>query len=161
MIETINKLMRVQKQLVQEYGREPSSDEIAEEIHLPVSRVRAVLKMAQQPISLQAPVGEGEESSFGDFIEDKSAQNPSEMTGFNLLKDKIRDVLDTLTERERQVLEQRFGLVDGYSRTLEEVGKKFEVTRERIRQIEAKALRKMRHPTRIRQLEGFLEAPEA
>ncbi|MEM7012145.1 MAG: RNA polymerase sigma factor RpoD, partial [Verrucomicrobiota bacterium] len=161
MIETINKLMRVQKQLVQEYGREPSADEIAEEIHLPVERVRAVLKMAQQPISLQAPVGDGEDASFGDFIEDKSALNPSDMTGFNLLKDKIRDVLDTLTERERQVLEQRFGLVDGYSRTLEEVGKMFDVTRERIRQIEAKALRKMRHPTRIRQLEGFIDAPNA
>ncbi|MEZ5326861.1 MAG: RNA polymerase sigma factor RpoD [Verrucomicrobiales bacterium] len=157
MIETINKLMRVQKQLVQEYGREPSSDEIAEEIHLPVERVRAVLKMAQQPISLQAPVGDSDDTSFGDFIEDKSAENPMEMTGFSLLKDKIKDVLDTLTERERQVLEQRFGLVDGYSRTLEEVGRQFQVTRERIRQIEAKALRKMRHPTRIRQLEGFLE----
>jgi RNA polymerase primary sigma factor len=157
MIETINKLMRVQKQLVQEYGREPSSEEIAEEIHLPVERVRAVLKMAQQPISLQAPVGDSDDTSFGDFIEDKSAENPMEMTGFSLLKDKIKDVLDTLTERERQVLEQRFGLVDGYSRTLEEVGRQFQVTRERIRQIEAKALRKMRHPTRIRQLEGFLE----
>ncbi|MFT5466640.1 MAG: RNA polymerase primary sigma factor [Verrucomicrobiales bacterium] len=160
MIETINKLMRVQKQLIQEYGREPSADEIAEEIHLPVSRVRAVLKMAQQPISLQAPVGDGDDSNFGDFIEDKGAADPSDMTGFNLLKNKIRDVLDTLTERERQVLEQRFGLVDGYSRTLEEVGKQFEVTRERIRQIEAKALRKMRHPTRIRQLEGFIEGGE-
>ncbi len=157
MIETINKLMRVQKQLVQEYGREPSPEEIAEEIHLPVERVRAVLKMAQQPISLQAPVGDSEETSFGDFIEDKKADNPSEMTGFSLLKDKIKDVLETLTERERQVLEQRFGLVDGYSRTLEEVGRQFDVTRERIRQIEAKALRKMRHPTRIRQLEGYLE----
>ena len=157
MIETINKLMRVQKQLVQEYGREPSPEEIAEEIHLPVERVRAVLKMAQQPISLQAPVGDSDDTSFGDFIEDKGADNPMEMTGFSLLKDKIKDVLDTLTERERQVLEQRFGLVDGYSRTLEEVGRQFQVTRERIRQIEAKALRKMRHPTRIRQLEGFLE----
>ncbi len=157
MIETINKLMRVQKQLVQEYGREPSPDEIADEIHLPVERVRAVLKMAQQPISLQAPVGDSDDTSFGDFIEDKSADNPMEMTGMAMLKDKIKDVLESLTERERAVLEQRFGLVDGYSRTLEEVGKQFEVTRERIRQIEAKALRKMRHPTRIRQLEGFLE----
>ncbi len=160
MIETINKLMRVQKQLIQEYGREPSPEEIAEEIHLPVDRVRAVLKMAQQPISLEAPVGEGEETNFGDFIEDKSAADPSDTTAVNLLKDKIRDVLDTLTERERQVLEQRFGLVDGYSRTLEEVGRQFDVTRERIRQIEAKALRKMRHPTRIRQLEGFLEVSQ-
>ena len=160
MIETINKLMRVQKQLVQEYGREPTPEEVAEEILLPVDRVRAVLKMAQQPISLQAPVGESEETNFGDFIEDKGAENPSDMTAIVLLKEKIKDVLETLTERERQVLEQRFGLVDGYSRTLEEVGRQFRVTRERIRQIEAKALRKMRHPTRIRQLEGFLEAPE-
>jgi len=158
MIETINKLMRVQKQLVQEYGREPSPEEVAEEIQLPVDRVRAVLKMAQQPISLQAPVGDSEDTSFGDFIEDKSAENPSDQTAAVLLKEKIKDVLDTLTERERQVLEQRFGLVDGYSRTLEEVGRQFKVTRERIRQIEAKALRKMRHPTRIRQLEGFLPA---
>ncbi|MBV9733366.1 MAG: RNA polymerase sigma factor RpoD, partial [Verrucomicrobia bacterium] len=158
MIETINKLMRVQKQLVQEYGREPNPEEVAEEIQLPVERVRAVLKMAQQPISLQSPVGDSEDTSFGDFIEDKGAENPSDMTAVVLLREKIRDVLDTLTERERQVLEQRFGLVDGYSRTLEEVGRQFKVTRERIRQIEAKALRKMRHPTRIRQLEGFLEA---
>ncbi|MGB0776234.1 MAG: RNA polymerase sigma factor RpoD, partial [Akkermansiaceae bacterium] len=159
MIETINKLMRVQKQLVQEYGREPSPDEIAEEIHLPVERVRAVLKMAQQPISLQAPVGDSDDTSFGDFIEDKAAENPMEEAGFAMLKEKIGDVLDTLTEREREVLEQRFGLKDGYSRTLEEVGKQFQVTRERIRQIEAKALRKMRHPTRIRKLEGFIELP--
>jgi RNA polymerase primary sigma factor len=159
MIETINKLMRVQKQLVQEYGREPTPDEVAEEVLLPVDRVRAVLKMAQQPISLQSPVGESEETNFGDFIEDRGAENPSDMTAIVLLKEKIKDVLETLTDRERQVLEQRFGLVDGYSRTLEEVGRQFQVTRERIRQIEAKALRKMRHPTRIRQLEGFLEAP--
>ena len=159
MIETINKLMRVQKQLVQEYGREPTPEEIADEIHLPVERVRAVLKMAQQPISLQAPVGDSEETSLGDFIEDKGAEDPSDMTSMSMLKDRIKDVLDTLTPREREVLEQRFGLVDGYSRTLEEVGKQFQVTRERIRQIEAKALRKMRHPTRIRQLEGFIEAP--
>jgi len=160
MIETINKLMRVQKQLVQEYGREPTPEEVAEEILLPVDRVRAVLKMAQQPISLQSPVGESEETNFGDFIEDKGAENPSDVTAIVLLKEKIKDVLETLTERERQVLEQRFGLVDGYSRTLEEVGRQFRVTRERIRQIEAKALRKMRHPTRIRQLEGFLDAAE-
>jgi len=160
MIETINKLMRVQKQLVHEYGREPTPEEVSEEIQLPVERVRAVLKMAQQPISLQSPVGDSDDTSFGDFIEDKGADNPSDMTAIVLLREKIRDVLDTLTERERQVLEQRFGLVDGYSRTLEEVGRQFKVTRERIRQIEAKALRKMRHPTRIRQLEGFLEAGE-
>jgi RNA polymerase primary sigma factor len=160
MIETINKLIRVQKQLVQEYGREPSPEEISDEIQLPVERVRAVLKMAQQPISLQAPVGDSDDTSFGDFIEDKGAENPADMAAIVLLKDKIKDVLETLTERERQVLEQRFGLVDGYSRTLEEVGRQFKVTRERIRQIEAKALRKMRHPTRIRQLEGFLDAQE-
>jgi RNA polymerase primary sigma factor len=160
MIETINKLMRVQKQLLQESGREPPPEEVAEDSLLPVDRVRAVLKMAQQPISLQAPVGESEETNFGDFIEDKGAENPSDMTAIALLKEKIKDVLETLTDRERQVLEQRFGLVDGYSRTLEEVGRQFRVTRERIRQIEAKALRKMRHPTRIRQLEGFLEAAD-
>ena len=157
MIETINKLIRVQKQLVQEYGREPSADEIADEIQLPVNRVQQVLKMAQQPISLQAPVGDSDDTSFGDFIPDNAAENPADMAAIVLLKDKIKDVLGSLTERERQVLEQRFGLVDGYSRTLEEVGKQFKVTRERIRQIEAKALRKMRHPTRLRQLEGFLE----
>ncbi|NCD21388.1 MAG: RNA polymerase sigma factor RpoD [Spartobacteria bacterium] len=157
MIETINKLMRIQKQLVQTYGREPTPDEIAEEMNLPVDRVRAVLKMAQQPISLQSPVGDSEDTHFGDFIEDKSAENPSEMTAYSLLKERLQDVLGTLTEREQEVLTLRFGLADGYSRTLEEVGKKFKVTRERIRQIEAKALRKMRHPTRIRKLEGFLE----
>ena len=157
MIETINKLMRIQKQLVQTYGREPTPEEIAEEMNLPVDRVRAVLKMAQQPISLQSPVGDSEDTHFGDFIEDKSAENPSEMTAYSLLKERLQDVLGTLTEREQEVLTLRFGLADGYSRTLEEVGKKFKVTRERIRQIEAKALRKMRHPTRIRKLEGFLE----
>jgi RNA polymerase primary sigma factor len=161
MIETINKLMRVQKQLVQEFGREPTAEEVAEEIHLPTHRVRAVLKMAQQPISLQAPIGDAEETSFGDFIEDKTVDSPIDTTSFSILKDKIRDVLDTLTDRERAVLEQRFGLIDGYSRTLEEVGRQFDVTRERIRQIEAKALRKMRHPTRLRHLEGFIEAPPA
>jgi RNA polymerase primary sigma factor len=145
---------------VQDYGREPTPEEVAEEINLPVERVRAVLKMAQQPISLQSPVGDSDDTSFGDFIPDTTAEDPADVTAISLLKDKIRDVLTTLTERERQVLEQRFGLVDGYSRTLEEVGRQFKVTRERIRQIEAKALRKMRHPTRIRQLEGFLEASD-
>ncbi len=158
MIDTINKLLRVQKQLVQEYGREPSPEEIADEVHLPVERVRTVLKMAQTPISLQQQVGEGDETTFGDFIEDKGADNPMDLTSFNILKDKIRDVLDTLSQRERTVLDRRFGLTDGCSRTLEEVGREFNVTRERIRQIEAKALRKMRHPTRIRHLEGFLES---
>jgi RNA polymerase primary sigma factor len=160
MIETINKLMRVQKQLVQDFGREATPEEIADEMQMPVDRVRAVLKMAQQPISLQSPVGDSEDTNFGDFIEDKSAENPSDMTSYSLLKDKLGDVLTSLTERERKVLELRFGLGDGYSRTLEEVGKQFKVTRERIRQIEAKALRKMRHPTRIRQLQGFLENEE-
>jgi RNA polymerase primary sigma factor len=160
MIETINKLMRIQKRLLQDFGREPTPEEIADEMQLPVDRVRAVLKMAQQPISLQSPVGDGEDTSFGDFIEDKSTESPSDMTSFSLLKDKLSDVLCSLTERERKVLELRFGLGDGYSRTLEEVGKQFKVTRERIRQIEAKALRKMRHPTRIRQLHGFLEAEQ-
>jgi RNA polymerase primary sigma factor len=161
MIETINKLMRTQKRLLQDFGREPTPEEIADEMQLPVDRVRAVVKMAQQPISLQSPVGDSEDTNFGDFIEDKSTENPSEMTSFSLLKDKLSDVLSSLNERERKVLEQRFGLVDGYARTLEEVGKQFKVTRERIRQIEAKALRKMRHPTRIRQLHGFLEIEEA
>ncbi|MHB1307395.1 MAG: RNA polymerase sigma factor RpoD [Limisphaerales bacterium] len=160
MIETINKLMRVQKQLIQDFGREPTPEEIADEMQIPVDRVRAVLKMAQQPISLQSPVGDSDDTNFGDFIEDKSAENPSDMTSYSLLKDKLGDVLDSLTERERKVLELRFGLGDGYSRTLEEVGKQFKVTRERIRQIEAKALRKMRHPTRLRQLQGFLEGED-
>jgi RNA polymerase primary sigma factor len=160
MIETINKLMRVQKALVQELGREPSPEEVAEEMNLPVDRVRAVLKMAQQPISLQSPVGDSDDTHFGDFIEDKSAENPSDMTAYSLLKDRLKEVLTTLTEREQEVLTLRFGLHDGYSRTLEEVGRKFNVTRERIRQIEAKALRKMRHPTRIRKLEGFIDGGE-
>ena len=158
MIETINKLMRVQKSLVQELGREPTPEEVAEEIQMPVDRVRAVLKMAQQPISLQSPIGDSDDTSFGDLIEDKSAENPSDMASYSLLKEKLTEVLDTLTDRERKVLQLRFGLGDGYSRTLEEVGRQFRVTRERIRQIEAKALRKMRHPTRLRQIQGFLEA---
>ncbi len=157
MIETINKLMRIQKQLLQEFGREATPEELAEEMDLPVERVRAILKIAQQPISLQSPIGDSDDTHFGDFIEDKSAEKPDEMTAFSLLKEKIGDVLQTLTDREQEVLTLRFGLVDGYPRTLEEVGRKFNVTRERIRQIEAKALRKMRHPTRIRKLEGFLD----
>lgn len=156
MIETINKLMRVHKQLVQELGRDPTPEEIAEEIHLPVDRVNAVLRMAQQPVSMQAKVGDGDgDTEFGDFIEDKEARDPMELTAMNLLRDKLKDVLETLNPREREVLEQRFGLSDGSGRTLEEVGKQFQVTRERIRQIEAKALRKLRHPTRIRKLGGF------
>ena len=157
MIEIINKLMRTQKRLQQDFGREPTPEEIADEIQIPVDRVRAVLKMAQQPISLQSPVGDTDDANFGDFIEDKAADNPLDITSFSLLKDKLGDVLCSLTERERKVLELRFGLGDGCARTLEEVGQQFRVTRERIRQIEAKALRKMRHPTRIRQLHGFLE----
>ncbi len=157
MIEIINKLMRSQKRLLQDFGREPTPEEIADDIQIPVDRVRAVLKMAQQPISLQSPVGDTDDANFGDFIEDKAADNPLDITSFSLLRDKLGDVLCSLTERERKVLEQRFGLLDGSPRTLEEVGQNFKVTRERIRQIEAKALRKMRHPTRIRQLHGFLE----
>jgi RNA polymerase primary sigma factor len=157
MIEIINKLMRIQKRLIQDFGREPTPDEIADEIQLPVERVRAVLKMAQQPISLQSPVGDGDEANVGDFIEDKSTDSPSESTSFTLLRDKLGTVLSSLTDREREVLKLRFGLGDGNARTLEEVGRQFCVTRERIRQIEAKALRKMRHPTRLRQLHGFLE----
>jgi RNA polymerase primary sigma factor len=157
MIDALNKLLRAQKHLLQELGREPSPEEIGGEINFPVERVRGLLKMAQQPISLQTPVGDGDETSFGDFIEDKATESPIEKTSFSLLRDKLTNVLTSLSEREQKVLELRFGLGDGSSRTLEEVGRQFRVTRERIRQIEAKALRKMRHPTRIRQLHGFLE----
>ena len=157
MIEIINKLTRAQKRLLQDFGREATPEEIAEDVGLPVDRVRSVLRMSQQPVSLQSPVGDTEDTHFGDYIEDKTAGNPMALTSFNLLKDKLSSILRSLTEREREVLELRFGLGDGYARTLEEVGKQFKVTRERIRQIEAKALRKMRHPTRLRQLEGFLE----
>ncbi len=158
MIETLNKVMQVQKQLLQELGHEPTAEEVAEEMDMPVERVQTIMKMAQQPISLQTSVGDSDDTTFGDFIEDKSAENPYDMTAYALLREKIGDVLESLTERERKVLELRFGLADGYSRTLEEVGKQFDVTRERIRQIEAKALRKMRHPTRMRQLHGFFDA---
>ena len=158
MIDTINKLMRVQKQLIQDFGREPTPEELAEEMTLPVERVGAMLRMAQHPVSLHSPVGDGEENTMGDFIEDKEASSPLDLTSFNLLKDRIMEVLTSLSERERRVLELRFGLGDGYAHTLEDVGKMFKVTRERIRQIEAKALRKMRHPTRLRHLQGFIEA---
>ncbi|MDE3068673.1 MAG: sigma-70 family RNA polymerase sigma factor [Verrucomicrobiota bacterium] len=159
MIDIINKLMRVQKLLTQMLGREPTPEEMADELQMPVERARAALKMAQQPISLQAAVaGNGENGAdYGDFIEDKNADNALELASFSLLKEKLGDVLCSLTERERKVLELRFGLGDGYARTLEEVGQQFSVTRERVRQIEAKALRKMRHPTRLRHLHGFLE----
>jgi RNA polymerase primary sigma factor len=160
MIEIMNKLWRAQKQLTQELGREPTPEEIADEMHMPVSRINSLLKMAQQPISLHAPVGDDGDVSVGDFIEDKSAENPSDVTSYSLLKEKLGDVLTSLTERERRILEMRFGLVDGYERTLEEIGKMYNVTRERIRQIEAKALRKLRHPTRVRHLQGFLETEE-
>lgn len=157
MIETINKLMRVQKKLVQDFGREPTPEEIAAESGMQVERVRGVLKMAQQPISMQQPVGDSDDTSFGDFLEDKSAENPMDGAAFNSLREKLSGVLNTLNERERAVIEQRFGLRDGNPRTLEEVGRQFNVTRERIRQIEAKALRKLRHPTRISCIKGFLE----
>ena len=157
MIDSINKLMRAQKKLLQELGREAMPEEIADELQMPVERVRGIMKMAQQPVSLQTPVGDGDEASFGDFIEDKAAENPLDLTSFSLLKDRLGDVLCSLNERERQVLELRFGIGDGNARTLEEVGQQFRVTRERIRQIEAKALRKMRHPTRLKQLHGFLD----
>ena len=160
MIEIMNKLWRAQKQLTQELGREPTPEEIADEMHMPVVRINSLLKMAQQPISLHAPVGDDGDVSVGDFIEDKSAENPSDVTSYSLLKEKLGDVLTSLTERERKILEMRFGLVDGYERTLEEIGKMYNVTRERIRQIEAKALRKLRHPTRVRHLQGFLETEE-
>ncbi len=161
MIEIMNKLWRAQNQLTQELGREPTPEEIADEMHLPVERVSSLLRMAQQPISMHAPVGDEGDVSFGDFIEDKSAENPSDMTSYSLLKTTLIDVLRTLTERERKILEMRFGLVDGYQYTLEEIGKQYKVTRERIRQIEAKALRKLRHPTRARLLQGFLEGEDA
>ena len=160
MIEIMNKLWRAQKHLTQELGREPTPEEVADEMHMPVARINALLKMAQQPVSLHAPVGDDGDVSVGDFIEDKSAENPSDVTSYSLLKEKLGDVLTSLTERERKILEMRFGLVDGYERTLEEIGKMYNVTRERIRQIEAKALRKLRHPTRVRHLQGFLDTEE-
>jgi RNA polymerase primary sigma factor len=157
MIEIMGRLARVQRQLQQDLDREPTPEEVAEEMQMPLDRVTALLRMAQQTISLNAALGEDESATMADFIEDKSSENPISITSFSLLKEKLTHVLTSLTERERRVLELRFGLKDGYARTLEEVGKQFRVTRERIRQIEAKALRKMRHPTRLRQLEGFLE----
>ena len=160
MIETINKLMRVSKKIFQERGKEPLPEELAEEMDVPVEKVRSILKIAQHPISLQTPVGDKEDSQFGDFIEDKGVESPAEATGYSLLKEQMRRILGTLTRREAQVLTLRFGVEDGSPRTLEEVGKIFAVTRERVRQIEAKALRKMRHPTRSRKLQGFLDIAE-
>lgn len=161
MIETINRVLRGAKKLMMETGREPTPEELALELGLTAERVREIYKIAQHPISLQAEVGDGGESQFGDFLEDTSADSPAEATGYSILKDKINDVLATLTDREKKVLIQRFGLLDGKPKTLEEVGIEFNVTRERIRQIEAKALRKMRHPTRSKQLRAFLDLLEA
>lgn len=157
MVETINKLIRVSRQLLQELGREPLPEEIAEEMDIPVERVREILKISQEPVSLETPIGEEEDSHLGDFIQDENVPVPAEAAAFTLLKEQLVEVLGTLTEREQKVLRLRFGLDDGRARTLEEVGKEFNVTRERIRQIEAKALRKLRHPSRSRKLRDYLE----
>ncbi|RKI91140.1 RNA polymerase sigma factor RpoD [Parablautia intestinalis] len=157
MVETINKLIRVSRQLLQELGREPTPEEIAEEMSLPVERVREILKISQEPVSLETPIGEEEDSHLGDFIQDDNVPVPADAAAFTLLKEQLIEVLGTLTEREQKVLRLRFGLDDGRARTLEEVGKEFNVTRERIRQIEAKALRKLRHPSRSRKLKDYLD----
>ena len=157
MVETINKVIRVSRQLLQELGHDPSPEEIAEEMSMPVERVREILKIAQEPVSLETPIGEEEDSHLGDFIPDEDASEPSEAASFTLLKEQLVDVLSTLTPREEKVLKLRFGIEDGRTRTLEEVGKEFNVTRERIRQIEAKALRKLRHPSRSKKLRDFLD----
>ncbi|MDI3508833.1 MAG: polymerase primary sigma factor [Clostridiales bacterium] len=157
MVETINKLVRVSRQLMQELGREPAPEEIAEEMGISVDKVRDIMKIAQEPVSLETPIGEEEDSHLGDFIPDDDAPAPAEAAAFTLLKEQLMDVLDTLTPREEKVLRLRFGLDDGRARTLEEVGKEFDVTRERIRQIEAKALRKLRHPSRSKKLKDYLE----
>lgn len=157
MVETINKLIRVSRQLLQELGREPTPEEIAAEMNMPVERVREILKISQEPVSLETPIGEEEDSHLGDFIQDDNVPVPADAAAFTLLKEQLEEVLGTLTEREQKVLTLRFGLEDGRARTLEEVGKEFNVTRERIRQIEAKALRKLRHPSRSRKLKDYLE----
>ncbi len=157
MVETINKLIRVQRQLLQELGREPSPEEVAAEMNIPVERVREIQKISQEPVSLETPIGEEEDSHLGDFIQDDNVPVPADAAAFTLLKEQLIDVLGTLTDREQKVLRLRFGLDDGRARTLEEVGKEFNVTRERIRQIEAKALRKLRHPSRSRKLKDYLE----
>ena len=157
MVETINKLIRVSRQLLQELGREPTPEEIAKEMDMPVERVREILKISQEPVSLETPIGEEEDSHLGDFIQDDNVPVPADAAAFTLLKEQLEEVLGTLTEREQKVLTLRFGLEDGRARTLEEVGKEFNVTRERIRQIEAKALRKLRHPSRSRKLKDYLE----
>ncbi|EOT42502.1 RNA polymerase sigma factor RpoD [Enterococcus columbae] len=157
MVETINKLIRIQRQLLQELGHEPTPEQIAEKMEMPTEKVREILKIAQEPVSLETPIGEEDDSHLGDFIEDQEATSPAEHAAYELLKEQLEDVLDTLTDREENVLRLRFGIDDGRTRTLEEVGKVFGVTRERIRQIEAKALRKLRHPSRSKQLKDFLE----
>ena len=157
MVETINKLIRVSRQLLQELGREPTPEEIAEEMHMSVERVREILKISQEPVSLETPIGEEEDSHLGDFIQDDNVPVPADAAAFTMLKEQLEDVLSTLTDREQKVLRLRFGLDDGRARTLEEVGKEFNVTRERIRQIEAKALRKLRHPSRSRKLKDYLD----
>ena len=157
MVETINKLIRVSRQLLQELGREPTPEEIAEEVHMSVERVREILKISQEPVSLETPIGEEEDSHLGDFIQDDNVPVPADAAAFTMLKEQLEDVLSTLTDREQKVLRLRFGLDDGRARTLEEVGKEFNVTRERIRQIEAKALRKLRHPSRSRKLKDYLD----
>ncbi|MCR5792315.1 MAG: RNA polymerase sigma factor RpoD [Lachnospiraceae bacterium] len=157
MVETINKLIRVQRQLLQELGREPSIEEVAEEMNMPIERVREIQKISQEPVSLETPIGEEEDSHLGDFIQDDNVPVPAEAAAFTLLKEQLIEVLSTLTDREQKVLRLRFGLDDGRTRTLEEVGREFSVTRERIRQIEAKALRKLRHPSRSRKLKDYLE----
>jgi len=157
MVETINKLVRVSRRLLQELGREPSDDEIAEEMGITPEKVREIIKVSQDPVSLETPIGEEEDSHLGDFVEDKEAVAPSDAASLTMLHNEVEDILDTLTPRERRVLQLRFGLIDGHQRTLEEVGKRFGVTRERIRQIEAKALRKLRHPSRSKKLRDYLE----
>jgi RNA polymerase primary sigma factor len=157
MIEIMTRLWRAQKHLSQELGHDPTSEDLADELHLPVERIDALLKMARPPVSLDAPVGDDGDVSVGDFIEDKGAESPADRTGHSLLKESLEAVLTSLNQRERRILEMRFGLVDGYGHTLEEIGNLYSVTRERIRQIEAKALRKLRHPTRAHRLRGFLE----
>ena len=158
MVETINKMIRIQRQMVQELGREPTIEEIAQQAGMSVAEARRVLKISRHPISLDRPVGESEDSYFGDFIEDETAENPVESAGTEMLKDRIEEVLKTLTYREREIIKLRYGIGDGYTYTLEEVGRIFKVTRERVRQVEAKAIRKLQHPVRARKLEGFLDS---
>lgn len=157
MVETINRLVRTQRQLMQTLGREPSPEEIAKAMELPVDRVREIMKISQDPVSLETPVGEEDDSHLGDFIQDDQVEIPADAATFTLLHEQLMEVLDTLTEREQKVLRLRFGLDDGRPRTLEEVGREFNVTRERIRQIEAKALRKLRHPSRSKKLKDYLD----